>query len=237
MEKNIPQHVAIIPDGNRRWAESRGKDPWEGHRAGAEVLQSVLEEAFRLHIPYFTFWAASEDNLAKRSKAEVQFLAMLFEEYFRKLAKEPKIHEERVRIRVIGKWDALLPDTVGYAIRTAQDATVGYDQHHLTFLVGYSGDAEMREAIEKLRNNTPTLTKSPPVTDRDIRMHLWTGLLPDVDLVIRTGGEPHWSGGFMMWLTQNSEFSFTEKLWPDFTPEDFRAAVAEYQNRRRMRGT
>lgn len=236
--KNYPKHLAIIPDGNRRWARKLGRVPWEGHREGMKRFREVSEEAFRIGIPYLTFWAASTDNLIKRSLKEVAFLTAILKEELKNRELFERSQEYGARLRVIGRWSEILQDEeLSRAIKDLEEKTQSFSKRHLTILFGYDGREEMLEAINKLKIANPETTQAGrKIDETDLRRKLWTGDLPEVDLVIRTGGEPHWSAGFMMWLTANSQFYFTEKFWPEFTKKELQKALEDYVARERRYG-
>ena len=144
---NLPQHIVLIPDGNRRWARKRGLPPFFGHRQGVKTLEKILKAALDLKIPYFTFWGTSLDNVTKRSSSEVNFLFKLFEWHFKKLAKVREVHQNGVRINVLGRWEKLFPEKTKKAIREAIEKTKNYKNYQLTFLMAYSGIDEMTTAI------------------------------------------------------------------------------------------
>ena len=228
--KNLPKHLVAIPDGNRRWAKSKGLVPWEGHREGVKKFWEVCEEAFEMGIPYFTFWAASEDNLRKRSRIEVKFLVLILKNEVFDKSLLTRLEKNEVRLRVFGRWNEVLKDKkLERAIRDLEKKTEKFRKHNLTILFGYDGKREMIEAIKSLK-------KEKEIDYEKVKEKLWTGDLPMVDFVIRTGGEPHWSGGFMMWLTADSQFYFTEKLWPDFGKAELHKALEEYASRERRMG-
>ena len=236
---SLPEHVAIIPDGNRRWAAAKGLPPWAGHARGAETSEKLIAEAARLGIPYFTLWIASLDNLLKRPKDEVEFLGKIFVEYFTKLAKHPDLHKERVRVRAYGFLEKVFPHEVVAAVRKAEEATAGYTSRRLSFLMGYDGKAELTEAIKKIAAEAADKKADPAAITADfVQQHLWTADLPPVDFVIRTGADnaPHWSGGLLLWQTCYSQLYFTNTYFPDFTPEEFRKAIADYGRRERRMG-
>lgn len=220
---NLPRHVLIIPDGNRRWARARKKLPHLGHLEGARISGKILKEALNLGVPAVTMWGASVSNIQKRSRVEVAFLSKIFKIYFEKLLKEADIKNYDVRIRFLGKWKELLPKSLCAIIQKCIDVTKMHTRHSLTFLLGYNGTDEMRSAIENISRNP-----AQKITEEVIKKNLWTKDLPPVDLVIRTGGEPHLSTGVMMWDLAEARLYFTETLWPDFSPEEFKKAIEEY---------
>lgn len=228
--ENLPKHLVAIPDGNRRWAKKRGLVPWEGHREGIKKFWEVCEEAFSMGVPYFTFWAASADNLRKRSEVEVKFLVMILKEQIFDKNLFSRLERNQVKLRVVGHWNEILKDKeLEDSIRELENKTAGFGEHNLTILFGYDGKNEMMEAIKKLGADMD-------LDYEKVKTALWTGFLPPVDFLIRTGGEPHWSAGFMMWLTADSQFYFTEKFWPEFGVEELHKALEDYSSRERRLG-
>ena len=232
---NELKHIAIIPDGNRRWAHEHNLPTSAGHKKGADALKDVLEKSYELEIPYLSFWGASLSNLTQRSKREVGFLEKLYAANFKTLAEDKSIHERRVRIRVMGDWESSLGSAARKSIQSAVKATQAYDRFALTFLIAYDGTLEMVSAIEKIIKQTRVNPKLK-VTPELVKDSLLTRDLPPVDLLIRTGGEPHLSAGFMMWDITESQLYFSSKYWPDFTGEDLSLAVADFHERRRKFG-
>ncbi len=229
---NLPQHIAFIVDGNRRWAKKNGLSSWRGHQKGAEVVRAIARRAAEIGIPFITFWVLSEDNLKKRSKEEVGFLMELFAKFCRDILADPEIKKKEVAVRFIGRWKTLLPKKAVEAAEEVEEKTKKFNKRILTILLAYDGCQEMLNAIQSIKERAGEF----PVTPETIKEALWTGYLPPVDLLIRTGGEPHWSSGFMMWQTANSEFYFTKTLAPDFGEKELEEALAEYELRRRMGG-
>jgi len=227
------EHVALIPDGNRRWAKKRGLFPWQGHIEGAKNLERILEKAWEMEIPYFTFWGSSLDNILKRSKKEVKTFFSLYKKYFKKLLKEKKIFEGKVKVNVFGRWKKLFPKEVKKIIFEIIKRTKNHNKKFLTFLLAYNGTDEMLKAIEKIKKK-----KIKKIDEKTLLENLWTGNLPAVDLVIRTGceGDPHNSAGFMMWHTAYSQFYFTKTLFPDFGPKEFEKAIKNFLKRERRFG-
>ena len=232
---NLPQHIVLIPDGNRRWARKRGLPPFFGHRAGVKTTEKILKAALELKIPCLTFWGTSLDNITKRSPQEVKFLLNLFEAHFKKLIKVKEIHQNFVKVNVLGRWDKLFPEKVKRPIKKIIEKTKNYRNHQLTFLLAYSGVDEMTEAVKKI-TEAKNKNKNLKINEELIKNNLWTKGLPAVDLVIRTGGEPHWSMGMMMWDVADSQLYFTETLFPDFSPEEFKKAIKKYSETERRRG-
>jgi len=234
--KKIPGHVAIIPDGNRRWAKKRGLQPWVGHQVGAKKFEKVLEKALELQVPYLTFWAGSWDNLTKRPQMEIKFLFKVYGDWFKKIADDKRIHQHEVKINFLGRWKEILPAETRRIIERAQEVTRDYNKHFLTFLIAYDGRDEMTDCIQKIAASAKN--KSVRVDSQTIKENLWTKNLPQVDLVIRTGCEndPHISAGFMMWDTSYSQLHFTKTLLPDFKPEEFEKIIKGFSGRERRFG-
>lgn len=230
----LPNHVVIIPDGNRRWAKERGLDPWNGHEAGAENTELLVREARRLGVREISFWGSSLENLTKRPVAESRALLSIYETYFAKLAESEDIHADQARIRFIGHWEEQFPDSLRQVMYRCIESTKHYDRYFLNFFLAYSGDDEMRIAFERASHE---IQSGVQVTDELIKKHLMTKDLPPVDYLIRTGGEPHLSAGFMMWDIADAQLFFSDKLYPDFGPETFRAAIEEYGERSRRFGS
>ena len=231
-KKNNPLHVALIPDGNRRWAKARGRLPHQGHIEGAKISGKIFTAALDSGVTHLTFWGSSVANLTKRSKTEVAFLYKVFEQYFTNLLERSELEEHQVRVRALGRWREFFPDGPRAAVERVITKTAKHDGACLTFLLGYSGTDEMRDAIRKLREEAGEGTPS----DEEVKAALWTRDLPPVDLVIRTGGEPHWSQGFMMWDVAEAQLHFTETLWPAFRPEELKSILERYTKTERRRG-
>jgi undecaprenyl diphosphate synthase len=229
----VPNHVAIIPDGNRRWAKRHKFLAWKGHEKGVERFRKVADALFKRRVSYITFWAASEDNLTKRSRNEVKFLTLLLKDWLQKELTSKDLVKSETKFRFIGRWKSILvgEDKLEKMIQKLETATKDFTKHHLTILFGYDGQREIIEAIRKIKKDQKT-----EVIDKDIEKALWTGELPAVDLVIRTGGEPHWSAGFMMWQTANSQFYFTRTLWPEFKKKELEMALDDFSKRDRRFG-
>lgn len=217
------RHVVVIPDGNRRWARSRNLPSFLGHKKGAVVATKIFEKSVELGIRLFAFWTTSLDNIQKHSREEAAFLFRLFGDYFRELLDNQKLTENRVRVRAIGRWQETFPNNLKEAIEAVLEKTKNYNCLNLTLLLAYSGKDEIANAIQKIIKST---TKNEEMgLDKLIKENLWTNELPPVDLVIRTGGEPHWSSGFMMWDVADASLYFTETLWPDFGSEEFEKII------------
>lgn len=231
---NVPKHVAIIPDGNRRWARKKGLSVWLGHEYGVKMFGDLLRKGKELGISCLTFWIGSWDNLTKRPKREVDFLIKLYTEYFEKIAKDKEIHENRVKISVIGRWKEILPEKTKTAIKKALSATKNYNDYFLNLLLAYDGTDEMQDCVEKIAGLYP----EKKISKQLIKENLWTKDLPPVDIIIRTGcqDDPHASAGFMMWDTAYSQFHFTKTFFPDFGSQEFEKIIKDYSKKERRMG-
>ena len=246
MQQNLPRHVAIIPDGNRRWAKAKGLPVVNGYLEGRLRFREISQVVFDVGIPYFTFWSMSKDNFHKRSTTLVNFLLSLFKEELHSRTMD-RILRNQIRFRVLGNWRDLMPnDTVlAKLIDEFEDKTKGFDRHHLTIMLGYSGTTELATGVLNMIRNEwkpscSAWTNMVNETAEKIKESLWSRELPPVDLLIRTGEEvPGWmhnSSGFMMLHTTDSEIYSSPTLWPGFSEEEFRKIVTEYGQRERKLG-
>lgn len=242
-KKNTLKHIAIIPDGNRRWAKKKGFQAWSGHEKGIKAFERILKKAQELKVPYITFWGGSWDNLTKRPKKEVHFLFKLYEQQFKRIINDKKVNEHRVKINAFGRWREVLPKTTQKAIEKAIKTTKNYNNYFLTFLLAYNGTDEMLSCIKKIsktyKNQAPGKKKEIKINQDLVKENLWTKDLPPVDLVIRTGStnDPHASAGFMMWDTAYSQFHFSKTLFPDFKAKEFEKIVKDYLKKERRFGS
>lgn len=226
-------HVALIPDGNRRWARERGLPPWKGHLEGAKNFERILKKALELNIDCLTFWGCSIDNLTKREKREVNFLLKIFGNYFKRLLKEKIVDKERVKINFFGRWQKYFPQEIKETIKKLIKKTKNYEKRLFNLLMAYDGKDEMKECIKKIVKKG-----IKKIDEKTILENLWTGKLPPVDLVIRTGieNDPHNSAGFMMWQTAYAQYYFTKTYFPAFSPEEFEGAIKDFLKRERRFG-
>lgn len=232
MEK-LPVHIAIIPDGNRRWAKAKGLDPWVGHEEGAKNIEALVRKALEFGIKSLSFWGSSLENLTKRPLEEKRELLRIYEEYFERIMNSDDIFDNEVRINVIGRWRDQLPSSLVKIIEEGIEKTKHHSKYDLNFFLAYSGDDEMIETVREIVKSKI----EPGKIDKDVIKHnLWTKDLPPVDYLIRTGGEPHLSVGFMMWEIANAELFFADEYFPDFGPQQLEAAVEEYKERGRRKG-
>ncbi len=222
------QHVAIVPDGNRRWAKKHGLPALEGHRYGAKVMHNVIEHLIAREIKYLTVWGFSMDNW-KRSRDEVNDIFQLLTAWIEEDA--PWLNSQGVKLRHIGRisW---LPQYLRVAIHEAIKQTQNNTLLTLILAFNYSGRTEIVDALCRLIDlHTP----SAVVDEELIGRYLYMDDMPDVDLVIRTAGEFRLSN-FLLWQTAYSEFYFTEVLWPDFNEKELEKALQVYRERKRSFG-
>lgn len=232
---STPTHVAITPDGNRRWARGKGLQPLAGHERGADVFKEMIRHASKRGVRHVSIWGMSLDNFVRRDLREVAGLLQLFRAQFRSLAEDADIHERGVHVNVLGRWREKFPFPVRRAVERAMDATKDYGNLFLNIFLAYSGTDEMLEAVRRIASEARKASRLT-ITPELIKKHLFTRDLPPVDLLIRTGGEPHLSAGFMMWDMADAQLYFTEKYWPDFSTDDFDDALAKYARRERRFG-
>ena len=230
MLQTIPRHVVVIPDGNRRYAKELGREPWYGHELGAKNTELLIKRAHKLGIRELSFWGSSLENLKKRPLDETRALLCIYETYFQELASNIDIHENKVRVRFIGRWREQFPESLKKILLAIESATGQYTEYGLNFLLAYSGDDDMLNAVKTL-----SLSKDE-VTRESLKAALMTRELPAVDFLIRTGGEPHLSAGFMMWDVANAELFFSEAFYPAFDEKAFEEAIIDYGRRARRQG-
>ncbi len=227
-------HVAIIPDGNRRWAQTHGVTPLQGHVAGAEAMHRVVDYLIGQQIRYLTVWGFSADNW-KRSENEVQNIFNLLGLWIEK--DTPWLNERGVKLRHIGRLHELSPELQG-VIMMAEDLTKQNLGLTLNLAFNYSGRAEIVDAVCRLIDSgrlfEPAMSR-PQLDEKLLSRYLYTDGMPDVDLVIRTAGEVRLSN-FLLWQTAYSEFYFTKVLWPDFSTAELDMALQEYSRRKRRFG-
>jgi undecaprenyl diphosphate synthase len=232
----IPRHVAITPDGNRRWAKSHGKSSIQGHEEGTRVFKDIIKHASLRNVEYVSMWGMSLDNFVKRSPMEVAGLLQLFRNEFKAMAQDEDIHRNKVHVNVLGRWQEKFPFPVRGAVQEAIDATKDYSKLFLNIFLAYSGTDEMLQAVRSIAEKAKDAKAKIQITPELLKQHLFTKDMPPVDLLIRTGGEPHLSAGFMMWDCADTQLYFTEKYWPDFSTNDFDSALADYAARGRRFG-
>jgi len=229
---SIPRHVAVIMDGNGRWAERRGLDRSAGHRAGVEAVRATVRAARDLGVGWLTLYAFSSENW-NRPRSEIDVLMRLPEEYFESELDEAVAND--IRIRSIGRRDRL-PLGVRRSLEEAVARTRGNRGLQLVFALSYGGRGEIVDAARRLlREQELGHLEAEAVNEKTFAAHLDAPELPDVDLLIRTGGERRISN-FLLWQVAYAELYLSERMWPDFRGEDLEAAIADYQARERRFG-
>ena len=232
--KRLPQHIAIIMDGNGRWARRRHLPRIAGHRAGVEAVRSTVETAARIHIPSLTLYAFSEENWKRRPASEVTFLMSLLSRYLKK--EVPTLNKNNIRLEYIGRQHEL-PTDVQEKMQWAREATAHNTGMVLTLALNYSARSELVDAFRSIVNaamNNGGIDHLK-IDEDDISQNLYTRHLPDPDLVIRTSGEMRLSN-FLLWQLAYAEIYVTPTLWPDFRGVQLLEGIAEYQKRERRYG-
>jgi undecaprenyl diphosphate synthase len=229
----VPQHVAIIMDGNGRWARQQSLSRLEGHKKGSDVARDIVMAASRIGISYLTLYAFSSENW-RRDPHEVSGLMALLKHYLEDEADE--LHKEGVRLKVIGERD-LLPNTILNLIEHVEERTKTNKAITLQMAISYGSRAEILHATKAIAEKIRDHRLDPEnLTEQVFEQHLYTAGVPDPDLLIRTSGEQRISN-YLLWQLAYTELVFIDKFWPDFTSEDFMDALLTYQNRERRFGT
>ncbi|SNZ07088.1 undecaprenyl diphosphate synthase [Persephonella hydrogeniphila] len=223
---NIPYHVAIIMDGNGRWAKRRGLPRVYGHREGAKRVEDIIDISKRVGIKWLSVFAFSTENWG-RPKEEVDAIMSLLVEYINK--KVPYLVENNIRLRFMGRIEQL-PDMIKNSVVEGEKATENCTGMNFVVALNYSGKAEIIDAVNRVLKEGKR-----EISEEDFREYFYIPDMPDPDLLIRTSGEERISN-FMLWQTAYTEFYFTETLWPDFDQEEFLKALYEYQSRERRFG-
>jgi undecaprenyl diphosphate synthase len=232
VSRALPRHIAIIMDGNGRWAQARGLPRVAGHRRGAEAVRRTVAAAGEIGIPYLTLFGFSSENW-KRPSAEIDDLMGLLRHYLRREIAE--LHREGARLKVIGQLDRLAPDIVSL-IDHAVDLTRENSAVTLTIALSYGARAEIVAAVRRIAQQVADQGLAVEAIDEAcLARHLFTADLPDPDLLIRTSGEQRISN-FLLWQCAYAELIFTKTLWPDFAKSDLERAVDEYCGRERRYG-
>jgi tritrans,polycis-undecaprenyl-diphosphate synthase [geranylgeranyl-diphosphate specific] len=230
----VPNHLAIIMDGNRRYAGERGIGVKEGHAAGRDTLERLLDWCLELGIRVLTVYAFSTENMS-RSSEEVEGLMDLFDHALRDIAVDERVHRNQIRVRVIGNRLAL-PPRVQEAIDIAEKATCHYSAYQYNVALAYGGRDEIVQAIRALAREVRDHGLDPDAIDSEaVARHLYTKDLPDPDLVFRTSGEERISN-FLLWQSAYSELYFSDVMWPGLNRTEFLRAIWAYQQRKRRYG-
>lgn len=232
MKNHVPVHIALIMDGNGRWAKKRNLPRLAGHKAGVEALRNVIERAGDLGVKHLTFYAFSTENW-KRPEDEVLGLMNLLVVYLKSETK--KLHENKIKINVIGDISGL-PKLAQSELRKSMNLTANNDSLTVHIALNYGSRDEIIRAVKSVSEKVKNDEILPEdITEETFAQSLYTGGVPDPDLMIRTSGEIRLSN-FLLWQLAYSEFYFTDKYWPDFDGDALEAAIEEYQNRHRRFG-
>lgn len=234
----LPQHLGLILDGNRRFARALGMDRSLGHEFGADKAHEVLQWCLELGIPHITIWVLSTDNVG-RDPEEVAHIMRLLDREARNLARDKRIHANKVRVRAIGQHHGF-PAQVLDALRDLERATAHYDGMLLNIAVGYGGREEIVDAVRRLLRAKAEAGEELAQVEQelsveDIGAYLYTAGVPDPDFIVRTSGEIRLSG-FLLWQSAYSEYYFCDVYWPGFRKVDFLRALRDFQRRQRRFG-
>lgn len=228
-QQNIPSHIAIIMDGNRRWARTRGLPDMKGHEKGAEVLDTVVEAAAKFGVKTITVYALSTENIKERAKREILGLFQIFRKGYHSRLK--KMMQRGVSVTILGEMQGL-PGTIKKLIEQVKKTYIKNESIKLNIALNYGGKKEIMEALKNMVKSGIEIDR---INEELLERHLYTKGQPDPELVIRTGGRSRLSN-FLLWQTAYSEFYFTRKLWPDFNAKELKKAIAWYQTQKRNFG-
>ncbi len=235
MSGDLPQHVSIIMDGNRRFAWNLSLGREIGHRHGKEKLKEVMDWILELGIPYLTVYALSTENIKRRNPEELESLYDLYVTGMREIAEDPRIHSKKVRVSAAGRIESL-PDRVKEAISHAEERTAAYSDFTFTVCLAYGGREEIVDAVKGVAADHASGDLDLDAIDTaEISNRLYDAHIPDPDLVIRTSGEERVSN-FLLWQIAYAELYFTDVHWPSFSMGDLYDAIETYQIRRRRHG-
>lgn len=231
-----PGHIAIVLDGNRRWASEKVLNPWFGHEKGADKVDQLVDWCLKLNVRSVTLYAFSTENF-RRSRSEVAEIMRIAEERFRQILTDERIYKDKIRVKVLGRVN-LLPEDLQKLIAEVEKATENHGEHFLNFAFAYGGRAEIVDAARKIAEEVNQGKLKPEsVDEKTFEQHLYTSHLPnqDPDLIIRTSGEERLSG-FLLWQSAYSELFFLDVYWPDFRLIDLLRAIRTFQKRKRRFG-
>jgi len=231
-----PEHIAIILDGNRRWASNKALIPWIGHRHGADKIDDLMDWCLELEVKVITLYVFSTENFNRHPK-EVEAIMRLIEEKLLSILNNARIHQNKIRVKAIGRID-LLPSSIQEVIQRVEESTKMYNERFLNVALAYGGRAEIVDATKKIAKKAVKGELNPDkITEKLFEKYLYTAHMPkqDADLIIRTSGEERLSG-FLSWQSAYSELCFVDVNWPDFRQIDLLRAVRTYQRRKRRFG-
>ena len=226
VEGNVPRHIAVILDGNRRYAKKAGIPKFKGHEKGFEKIKDLLEWCMELGVKEVTFYCFSTENF-KRDKKEVNYLFNLFRKRIEGFKKDKVIHDNKVKISVIGRID-MFPEDMQEKMKEVMESTKDYDNYKLNLALAYGGRSEIVDAIKKIVDSG-----IKEISEEVVKENLY--LPDDVDMLIRPGGEKRLSN-FLLWQNSYAELYFSDKLWPEFDKEELVKAVEWFKERERRFG-
>jgi tritrans,polycis-undecaprenyl-diphosphate synthase [geranylgeranyl-diphosphate specific] len=230
----LPRHIAIIMDGNRRFAKELGLSVEAGHIFGKEKIEEVLDWCFDLGIRVLTIYAFSTENF-KRSEKEVKTLMVLLKQELDLAKEDSRIHRNKVRVRILGKLDSL-PKDIQQSAKSIMELTKSYKSYHLNIALAYGGREEIIQAIQRMGGDIKKgKLKVKDISQNTVSSYLYTSGLPDPDLILRTSGEERISN-FLLWQLAYSELYFCDMYWPALQKRDFLLAIRSYQHRKRRYG-
>lgn len=232
----MPNHIAIILDGNRRWAKRNLSLPKEGHFKGADAVENLLDWCEEFDIKIITLYVLSAENLSRKD-LELEYLFEIIRIRLEKLFNDPRIHKNQMRVKAIGRVE-LLPDSIKNVLKRLDDATKNYERHFLNIAIAYGGQDELIDAIKKIVGKIKDgVLKIDDINKKEIEANLYTSHLPQSspDMILRTSGEKRLSG-FLLWQSAYSELVFMDVFWPGFRKIDLMRAIRTFQKRKRRIG-
>ncbi len=232
----MPNHIALILDGNRRWAKRNLSFTKTGHFRGADAVENLLDWCEEFDIKIITLYALSAENLNRKDE-ELEYLFDLIKNRLEKLYNDPRIHRNKMRVKAMGRIE-LLPESIKDVLKRLDDATKNYSEHYLNIAVAYGGQDEMVDAIKKISNKVKSGELNIDDIDKnEIESNLYTSHLPQSspDMILRTSGEKRLSG-FLLWQSAYSELVFMDIFWPEFRKIDLMRAIRMFQKRKRRVG-
>jgi tritrans,polycis-undecaprenyl-diphosphate synthase [geranylgeranyl-diphosphate specific] len=233
---DIPNHLALILDGNRRWAKNNLSMPKEGHWKGADAVENLLDWCEEFDIKIITLYVLSAENLSRKDK-ELEYLFDLIKNRLEKLYNDPRIHRNKMRVKAIGRIE-LLPESLKEVLHRLDTVTKDYNEHFLNIAIAYGGQDELVDAVKKIGGKIKKgILDINDINKKEIESNLYTSHLPQSspDMILRTSGEKRLSG-FLMWQSVYSELVFLDIFWPEFRKIDLMRAIRTYQKRKRRLG-
>lgn len=233
---DIPNHVALILDGNRRWAKRHLMVQKDGHWKGADAVENLLDWCEEFDIKIITLYALSAENL-ERDDEELHYLYELIRERLEKLYTDNRIHKNKMRVKAIGRIE-MLPDSIKQVLKKLDESTKDYHDHFLNIALAYGGQYELVDAVKKISEKIKTGSlKIEDINKKEIESNLYTSHLPQSspDMILRTSGEKRLSG-FLIWQSAYSELVFMDIFWPEFRKIDLMRAIRTFQERKRRVG-